>query len=625
MDLLVHDKKTKLSPSKIIGAGGEAEIYDIGKGEVAKIFKQPDHPDFSLSIDDQKNAKKRIDEHQKKLVLWPNNLPSGVIGPTSLVTDSSKKAIYGYTMKFLSGMEVLLKYGERKYRESHGISADNMLEVFKNLHVLVSGVHKSGVVIGDFNDLNVLVDSSMRTHLVDADSMQFGGFYCRLFTAKFVDPLNCDFVSSLSFLRPHNPNSDWYAYNIMLMQSLLFVGPYDGVHVAANGAGKLKDWQRIQKRVTVFHPEIRYPKPANHFSILPLDLLDHFSRVFEKDARNEFPVKVLSEIHFTSCPKCKKVHARSSCPDCQPTPEIMVKEIITKDVEALKVLDTFGRILYATMQGGILKCVYHENNVYYRENKRKLIDGAIDPNIRFRLNDVSSVIAKDGQCILVDINGKHINFMSDIFRGRVTVVDANNDSVFVVQGGILKRFKSDDFNYSDNLRMVFTSQTMLWVGDELGFTFSRAGGFTETYVFLTKGNTVGVEVNIDRITGQVLDATTVFSKDHAWFFISIDQNGQRINRAYMFDKYGKFVGKSEAIAGDDSWLGNIKGKCAHGKQLFCPTDDGIVRVESTNGILGLTKVFSGTTQFVDSSTQILFGNDGIYAVDSQRIWRLKMK
>lgn len=626
MDVLIRDKRTRLQPSKMIGSGGEAEVYDIGGGEVAKIFKSPTHSDFAQDRNAMSAAIERIREHQTKLVAWPTGLPKEVIGPTSLVRDVSGKSIVGYTMRYLSGMEVLLKYGERKYRETQNIGGDDVMRLFGSLHGLLQGVHATKTVIGDFNDLNVLVDHKMQAHLVDADSMQYGGFLSRVFTARFVDPLHCDpNASQASLVKPHDVNSDWYAYHVMLMQSLLFVGPYGGVHAPSDISKKLKDWQRVQKRVTVFSPEVRYPRPAFHYSILPDAVLDRFHAVFERDVRGEWPASLLSGIRFTTCPKCQKVHARTSCPDCQPLSPSMVKEVITGSVEAMKVLDTSGRVLYATMQGGVPRYVYHEGDVYYREGGRKILDGKFDPLIRLRIQGETSVLARDGQVIMMRNNGSQERLSADLFRGRMTVVDANAQAVYVIAGGDLKRHTSSMMEYPDTLGSILPSQTLVWVGEKLGFTFAQAGGITLANVFQVSGKTYGSSVELGSLKGQVIDATTVFSQDFVWFFVALQDGPNRTHRVYMMDQYGKLVGQSEAPADDGSWLGSIHGKCAVGRQLFAPTDDGIVRVEEGNGGLGVTKVFTDTTRFVDSGSKLLFARDGIYVVSSSRIWRLRMK
>jgi hypothetical protein len=626
MDVMIRDKRTRLLPSKMIGSGGEAEVYDIGSGEVAKVFKLPTHVDFAQDRHARLASTERIREHQTKLLAWPKRLPKEAIGPTSLVRDVSGKNIVGYTMQYLSGMEVLLKYGERKYREAQGIGGDAIVHLFTNIHSLIRGIHATQTVIGDFNDLNVLVDSKMQAYLVDADSMQFGGFLSRVFTARFVDPLCCDLTASqASLIKPHDIDSDWYAYHVMLMQSLLFVGPYGGVHAPPDVSKKLKEWQRVQKRVTVFSPEVRYPKPALHYSILPDTILDRFHGVFERNERGDFPLSLLSGLHFTTCPHCQKVHARSSCPDCQPLTPSMVKEVITGSVEAMKVLDTTGRILYATVQDGIPRYVYHENGAYYREGHRKLLDGLVDPHIRLRIQGDTTVLARDGQVIMIQKDGNHHQLSADIFRGRMTVMDANIHAVYIISGGDFKRHTPSSMDYPDTLGTILPSQTLIWVSEKLGFTFAQAGGITLASVFQVSGKNHGASIELGSMKGRLIDATAVFSEDFVWFFVALQEGPHRTNRAYMIDQYGKLIGQADASADDGSWLGSIHGKCAVGRQLFSPTDDGIVRIEGYDGGLNVTKVFTDATRFVDSGSKLLFGRDGIYVVLSSRIWRLRMK
>ena len=103
------------------------------------------------------------------------------------------------------------------------------------LHDAIAGLHAAGVVIGDCNDLNVLVDGR-RVHLIDVDSYQFGGFACPMFSERFVDPRLCD-AQQLVPVRPHDADSDWFAFAVMVFRSLLGVGPWGGV---AKNVGMIK-------------------------------------------------------------------------------------------------------------------------------------------------------------------------------------------------------------------------------------------------------------------------------------------------------------------------------------------------------------------------------------------------
>ena len=116
--------------------------------------------------------------------------------------------------------------------------------------------------------------SRLVAYLIDADSFQFGPFLCRVFTARFVDPLLCvPDATQLLLHQPHTAASDGYAYTVMLMQCLLFVGPYGGVYRPKDPAHRVPHEARPLHRMTIFHPEVQYPKPAIPYGTLPDELL----------------------------------------------------------------------------------------------------------------------------------------------------------------------------------------------------------------------------------------------------------------------------------------------------------------------------------------------------------------
>lgn len=229
MDVYINGQKIRLHPSQSMGQGGEADVYDIGRGKVLKLFKQPNHADYQDSPLAQQAARDRIAEHQHKLRWFPNNLLVRVIQPQDLVSDKNGQCILGYTMQRLAGAETLMKYSDRTFRQS-GISHQTGVEMFRDLHTTVADIHPIGVVIGDFNDLHVLVCHT-EAYIIEADSFTLPKFPCRLFTVRFVDPLLCGDRASTPILRDsYALESDWYAFAVMLMQCLLFVHPYGGVY-----------------------------------------------------------------------------------------------------------------------------------------------------------------------------------------------------------------------------------------------------------------------------------------------------------------------------------------------------------------------------------------------------------
>jgi hypothetical protein len=176
------------------------------------------------------------------------------------------------------------------------------------LHDAIDGLHRAGVVIGDCNDLNVLVDGR-RVHLIDVDSYQFAGHGCAMYSERFVDPRLCD--RALAPIRPHDTDSDWFAFAVMVFRSLFGVSPWGGVTRRASGAA------RTVQRISVYAGDVIYPRTARPLATIPDDLGDAFRAIFERDVRGVFPRRLLQQLRLRRCPACGDEHARLRCPACQ--------------------------------------------------------------------------------------------------------------------------------------------------------------------------------------------------------------------------------------------------------------------------------------------------------------------
>jgi len=306
-----------LTPAGLIGQGGEAEVYDLGDGRVLKWWKPADHPDYDGLPEAQAAARRRLDENPAKLRALPGRLPAAVVAPCGFALAGKKSTqIVGYLMPKVAGVP-LHSFGEPRWRREHPIDGDTVVAALLSLHDAITALHATGVVIGDCNDLNVLVDGR-RVHLIDVDSYQFGGFTCPMFSERFVDPRLCD-PQQLVPVRPHDPASDWFAFAVMALRSLLGVGPWGGVHQPADPAMRCPPLLRALRRLSVFASDILYPRAARPLAILPDELTDAFRAVFDRDQRGVFPRTALERLRLRACSTCGDEHGRVRCPACQTT------------------------------------------------------------------------------------------------------------------------------------------------------------------------------------------------------------------------------------------------------------------------------------------------------------------
>lgn len=624
-DIFVNGMRVRLDPKDILGKGGEADVY-LFNGMALKIYKTPDHPDLAGDAHGQRAATERLETHQRKLAAFPKGLPDSVIAPMDLAKDSTGY-ILGYNMKLLPTAEVLMSYADRGYRQK-GIGYDIMLTVLSNLYGLLPPIHSRGIVIGDFNDLNVLVEG-LNVYMVDTDSYQYTAngetFYCTTYTNKFIDPLLCDPRATVpALVKPHNKESDLFAFYIMLMQCLLFVDPYGGIYKPKDLSKKVSHDARRLKRITIFDPEVKYPKPSTHYSVLPDELLGFFDKVFGHDSREEMNPAWLKDMRWTNCVNCGAEHARQKCPICSAAVPGVVKQTVQVrgQVVATREFKTTGQIVYAAYQNGKICYLYHDAATFHREGDLFKVTAGMSPHSRYRIHGKKTIMGANNNMLVLAI-GKQPEVIAVDKFGNLPMFDANSHSRYWIANGQLLANKDGSMS-NRFIGDVLKNQTLFWVGEDMGFGFYRAGGMTVAFTFDANKGTIKDSVKLPAIKGQLIDSTCCFAKDRAWFFVSAQENGRTINRCYLIKLDGTVVASAEAEAGDGSWLETIRGNCAINNFLLVGTDDGIVRIETSGDRMSVVKEFPDTEPWVNSKSNLFPGPQGVYVISAQEVTLLKI-
>ncbi|NPC85685.1 hypothetical protein HPC49_46790, partial [Pyxidicoccus fallax] len=398
MEVWLEGRRVKVDPASALGKGGEADVFDLGDGRALKLFKPPEHPDYTGQPAEQAAARARLDQHQQKLRAFPTGLPGRVVVPQALATDKKQRTVLGYAMRKLDAVEPLRRFGEPSFRRA-GATSERVVEVLRGLHRTLDALHAAGVVVGDFNDLNVLVAGASDAYLIDADSFQFGAFLCPVFTERFLDPLRLGAGGSLVPARPPSVESDWYAFTVSVMQSLLCVGPHGGIHRPKTPAARTTAAGRVLQRITVFHSDVQYPKPALPLATLPDAVLHHLHRVFVEDLRGAFPLPLLEGLRFTPCASCGLEHARTACPTCQPNAAAATTPITSArgQVTATRLFTTRGVLVHASAEDGVVRWLYHADGAYRREDGSVVYRGPLDPSLRWALQGDVTLVGRGGQ------------------------------------------------------------------------------------------------------------------------------------------------------------------------------------------------------------------------------------
>lgn len=615
MRVFLDQTAISLTAKQLLGKGGEAEVYHYGNLAV-KVFKPPNHSDYAHDRAEQEASRVRLAEHQQKLPSFPPKaaaLTPAVVAPEVLARDQNGKII-GYTMPLIEDSEPFLMLTERSYRRR--VRLDDITASLVNLGKIVEKLHAEQVVLGDLNDLNVLTKGTHLCWAVDCDSYQYAGFLCRTFTERFVDPLLCN--SDLDLAKPYTEDSDWYAYSVIAFQTLLTVSPYGGIYKPKDPAKRVPQGRRVLGRITVFDQEVVYPKPAVPYDHLPDDLLQHFHAVFTRDTRGVFPLSLLQGLRWTRCANCKAEHARTLCPVCRPPaiPRRVATLPAHSSIVAHNVLSTTGRIAYACLQKGQLRWLIEDSGTVLREGGAKLPDG---PGfVRARIWGTQTILAERGILRIYRPGETTERHTVDCFRGT-PVFDATSQNYFWVGAGVLHR--NGPFGGERILEGV-ANNTMFWTGDELGFGFYEAGALQVYFVFSPRRRGMNDSIRLPVRNAQLIDSTCICGSTQCWFLDSAQAGRRRVNRCFLVTAAGEVMATAEAEDSDGSWLGSLRGKCSVGTMLFCPTDDGIVRVEPNGPDLVVTRLFQGTEQWVTSASSLFPSSRGMYVVNADSIVEL---
>jgi H/ACA ribonucleoprotein complex subunit 3 len=500
--------------------------------------------------------------------------------------------------------------------------------MFKSIHKITTSLHKDRVVIGDNKDLNILVTPN-GVFFVDTDSYQFDKFLCHSYSLKFVDPHICkeDLIEYIPILdKPYTKYSDWYAFSVMLFQSLLYVHPYGGVYT------KITSELRPMYKISVFNSEVKYPKFATPYKVLSNDLLEYFYNTYEKHASKEFSIELLDNLKWSECSVCGTEHSKSTCPICVPVGVKHVNIItqkVTNKIKVTRIFKTKGDILFASMQNEELLYIYNENRKLKREDNSIVSYLPITSSsfCKYRLHKNFTIISdKKGEIRIINSKTDLI-YNTDYFE-NYSIFDCNKNILFYTMNGQIGKISlKNNIIFSEIIGHCLQNQTQIWIGEEFGFGFYQVSGITIYFVFDEYKGSVNDNIKLPPIKGQLLDSCCFFSKEQVWFFMTIEENNNVFNYCYVLSKNGLLISHHKTKKGDGSWLSNIRGKSTIGNnKLLVATDSGLVRIDIENSKIEMTKKFKETEKYMDSTSHIYTSKEGgVYIINNKEIVYLEAR
>lgn len=262
------------------GAGGEGTILQKG-GTAYKVYHDPAR---TISV--------RKIEELTALKSLPN-----VLGPEDIILDYKKDLPIGFTMRFVTDTEYLCRLFNRNFRDSEKVTPEMIVELVKNLQKTLVEIHKAGILVVDYNEMNFLVNRKtfVDPFHIDVDSYQTPNFKASAIMESIRDRSTPK--GQFSQL------SDWFSFGVVAFQLYMGVHPYKGKHPNY----KPKQWSdRMDDNISVFNKEVTLPPSCQDWSVIPKPHLDWFKRVFEDQERSIPPMpdqsQVVAMIHPTLIP-----------------------------------------------------------------------------------------------------------------------------------------------------------------------------------------------------------------------------------------------------------------------------------------------------------------------------------
>lgn len=317
--------------------GGEGYIYEYN-GKIIKTFKP--HIDIS--------AKER-----KVNSLMKASLPKSVITPIDSVTDMRGRFI-GYCMEKVGG-DNLAMLRNKRYAISNDINTKLVLNILVDLKGILKEIHKNGIVIGDLNEKNILIDPLKNISIIDCDSWSVAGEKCKVAMEKSKDPK----VKSDDF----TINSDIFSFMVLAWNLLTRVHPFGGTMNP-----DLSIPERINRRISVIdRKDVKLPRVTKSWAGFSPDLVLEFKNVFEGDLRTLSDSMEEMQNNLSYCKKDKEYYYSkfSTCPYCDSSAQVNKKPVSQGTVGGLK--------LYAIYDGNDIKAVF--DRYTYLDNKGFVVNG----------------------------------------------------------------------------------------------------------------------------------------------------------------------------------------------------------------------------------------------------------
>jgi len=250
--ILIGGQKVNLTDSDYIAQGGQGVVY-LKNNAIFKIYHDP----------------KQLIPEDKMDELQVLDGITNVVIPSKSIYDPANNQRIGFGMRYIKDTEFLCKLFVANFKAQNKISPQMIVSLVKNMQETLISIHQKGIIVGDYNEMNFLVDKGFSIpYYIDTDSYQTPSYKCNAIMDSVRDrtlPMG-DFTEF----------SDWYSWGIVTFQLYTGIHPFKGKHPKY----KMNDLDgRMTDNISVFDKDVAVPKFVN-FTGIPKAHLEWYKKVF---------------------------------------------------------------------------------------------------------------------------------------------------------------------------------------------------------------------------------------------------------------------------------------------------------------------------------------------------------
>ncbi len=404
--------KYTTNTGKTITINDKDEINRGGEGKIMLIKNQPDYvAKIFHSAQDNKLENKLLD--LKKLD------DSIFITPYELLYDNGQ--LKGYTMKYLGGDYFAIStIFSKNFCQKNNVTDDFKKEIAKKLHQAIENAHSNNIVIGDFNQFNIMINKQADVKIIDTDSFETpGNIHSGVLLEDIRDYLYNGDVSI---------NSDYFALSVILFYMLTFTHPFKGIH---SNYKSLRE--RMINKLPVFISSIDLKTPNCYVPITDNNIQSLFSKHYIDGERFLISLENIQIAQKSAKPILTKQIDEKNITITPILQNTNIKEVYFNDEQGFVKTDK-EFIIYSALHRGflnrkhVLKTTDYDEifvgnkNIILRKNQ-KLYHFKDEQNIteikNFLIDKKAQISQKENILIIIEEDKMFWIFIDEIFNDSI--------------------------------------------------------------------------------------------------------------------------------------------------------------------------------------------------------------